>query len=360
MESLPQEIAVNILSRLPITTLINVKLVCRSWRNLVQDPLVGRMMLSYTATKNPCLILHSNNPTRNALYAVDFSADGENIEAVKNIRVPAFPEFHVTASCNGLLCLCDSLFSSRIYVYNPFTMDVAELPESMRHINQQVVVGFGFSSRDGDYKVVRIVGSYGPIARSSSVDILSLSNLTWKSLGETPCQIFDRPAQALVNERLHWPTWPINRNSSARLLLSFDLSDEQFREVPKPECGSLDQFNHHLLVLGGCLSASVYSGAGFFEIWVMKEYGVKESWIKEYAIDIPDQTFNNSGLRLARSYATVICLLKNEKILLDMIGSRDLVTFDTKSGTFSHLTFDGLPRGCETIGHVGSLLWIDS
>ncbi|KAE8654892.1 hypothetical protein F3Y22_tig00117034pilonHSYRG00100 [Hibiscus syriacus] len=37
---------------------------------------------------------------------------------------------------------------------------------------------------------------------------------------------------------------------------------------------------HHLMVLRGCLSASAYHNNEELEIWDMKEYGIKESWIK--------------------------------------------------------------------------------
>jgi hypothetical protein len=92
-------------------------------------------------------------------------------------------------------------------------MDVLALPDSAQYPNQQVVVGFGFSSMENDYKVVKIVyyshrGSIRPSGGNlpqSSVEILSLRSLTWRSLGEIPYQIFGkRPSQVLVNGRLNW------------------------------------------------------------------------------------------------------------------------------------------------------------
>ncbi|KAJ6883983.1 hypothetical protein NC652_031068 [Populus alba x Populus x berolinensis] len=351
MESLPREIAGDILSRVPVTSLVNVKFVCRSWRKLLQDSLLVFMLFLRTTKKDPCLLLHSVHPikqyvadfpsddsTPNQLYVADFSSDGDRIEVVKKIRVPTLPEFYVTASCNGLLCLRDSLHNSKLFIYNPFTLDVLGAP-----------------------RFCTVSESVGNDLPQSSVEILTLRSLTWRSLGEIPYQIFGkRPSQVLVNGRLNLATWPINRCSSARLIVSFDLSEEKFYEVPRPDCGSLDKFNHNLVVLGGCLSASVYRKDGYLEIWVMKEYNVKESWINLYNIDIMDQSFENSGLHLKRSYARVICLLKNGEILLEMTITRALLSFDPKSKTFKHLAFHGLPRWYETIVHVGSLHWIDT
>jgi hypothetical protein len=38
-------------------------------------------------------------------------------------------------------------------------------------------------------------------------------------------------------------------------IISFDFEDEQFREVPKPDCGGLERPNIDLVDLGGCLAA---------------------------------------------------------------------------------------------------------
>lgn len=70
----------------------------------------------------------------------------------------------------------------------------------------------------------------------------------------------------------------------ASLLISFDLATEQFQEVPKRDCCGLDRCLHNLMVLRGCLSASASHDNKQLEVWVMKEYGVKESWIKEFTI----------------------------------------------------------------------------
>ncbi|XWS31048.1 hypothetical protein CRYUN_Cryun23aG0043500 [Craigia yunnanensis] len=47
MERLPQEILLGILSRLPITSLVQSKLVCRAWRSLIQDPFLVSQHFSH-------------------------------------------------------------------------------------------------------------------------------------------------------------------------------------------------------------------------------------------------------------------------------------------------------------------------
>ncbi|KAK4845336.1 hypothetical protein QYF36_003739 [Acer negundo] len=157
---------------------------------------------------------------------------------------------------------------------------------------------------------------------------------------------------------------------SGYLIISFDFEDEQFREVPKPDYYGWPN-NMHLGDFGGCLAAvNYYSG---FEIWIMKEYDVKESWIKEFKFGkhVPRSLKEASWSYSAESFwlnskfyqniykSRVVGLLKNSKVLQEY-RCRDLVTYDPKDGTFKDLTFPGMPYWFEVIVHEGSLNWIDT
>ncbi|MBA0640291.1 hypothetical protein Goklo_023244 [Gossypium klotzschianum] len=384
METLPHEIIVDILSRLPITSLVQFKFVCKGWRALAQDPLLADMQLSWKApTTNPCLILHCDFPIRNQLYFVDLSVHNHDKDKVKRLYVPfqtSMPEFDVVGTCNGLLCLSDSLYNDALYVYNPFTMDFMELPKSRQYSDQEVVFGFGFHPKTKQYKVVKIVyyrntssSSYSRARRvvypQSDVQVFTLGTSAWRSLGKVAYQLIRRPSEALVNGRLHWVSRP-RRYYPARRLMSFDLEDEQFREVPKPDCGGLNRCNFHLCVLRGFLAAAVYGNYGKLEIWVMKDYNVKESWIKEFSIgaympkclkqnlvrDRPLKIWKNpSNGKVVR----LLCLLDNGEILLEY-KNRVLVSYDPKKGKFTDLVFQGIPHWFQTVVHAGSFNWINT
>uniref|UniRef100_A0A6N2K738 F-box associated beta-propeller type 1 domain-containing protein n=1 Tax=Salix viminalis TaxID=40686 RepID=A0A6N2K738_SALVM len=144
-----------------------------------------------------------------------------------------------------------------------------------------------------------------------------------------------RASETLVNGRLHWVSRPC-RNKLARRLVSFDLTDEQFREVPKPDCGGLNRCDYHLAVLRGCLSVAVCCNYRRLEIWVMKEYNEKGSWVKEYKIgaympkdlkqnlDRPLKIWKNAS---SRRVVRALCVLKNGEILVEY-KNRVLVSYD--------------------------------
>ncbi|KAM5564841.1 putative F-box protein [Rosa sericea] len=65
---------------------------------------------------------------------------------------------------------------------------------------------------------------------------------------------------------------------------SFNLESESFEQLPMPPC-CLDpqKARLNLGVYNGCLSITVRSSY-YIRLWVMKNYGVKESWTREVDI----------------------------------------------------------------------------
>lgn len=89
MDSVPREVALDILSRLPITSLMQCRFVSRSLQNLTCDQNLINLHLSRTAKNNTCLLFHGSFPFGYQLHFVEFS-DHNNKETVRKIRIP-FP-----------------------------------------------------------------------------------------------------------------------------------------------------------------------------------------------------------------------------------------------------------------------------
>lgn len=91
-----------------------------------------------------------------------------------------------------------------------------------------------------------------------------------------------RAAAALVNGSLHWMM--LDRDDVCRSfkVVCFDLADEKLKGMELPSSlETADKVSHFLGVLGGCLCALTVDRASVsrvVNVWVMKEYGVRESW----------------------------------------------------------------------------------
>ncbi|XP_009614007.2 F-box protein At3g07870-like [Nicotiana tomentosiformis] len=177
---------------------------------------------------------------------------------------------------------------------------------------EELVFEFAFHPITKEYKEIKIV--YYAILyhddpwllqiSTSEVQVFTLGGNSWRSIGEASYQINGSQGY-MLNRKMHWLT----RLGSChgrhdRLIVSFDLAKEVFGEVPKVDFNlDLRIGKFPLAVLRGCLAVSVtlpHQNGGGTEIWLMKEYNVKESWVKEYIIGAYTTTPNSVTQHLVR------------------------------------------------------------
>lgn len=374
---LPYEIAIDILSRLPITSLIRLSFTCRSLNSLSHDPNLVNTHLSRSSTnESSCLIFHSDYPIRNQLHFLQLSD-----QKVRRIDTPfavSMPEFSIIGSSNGLLCLINTLFPESIYLYNPFTRDHLDLPKDYDFQDQIIVYGFGFHPVANDYKVIKIayytnLRGLNPRynRQESRVQTYSLSKNMWENKGVVQYRLekWSSPG-VLVSGRLHWVSrWGKFNGRMGRTIISYDLSDDSFHTIANPGCvsGPFGRWaSCNLAALDGrlCAAVPVPPGHGAFDVWIMKEYGVSESWVKEYNVGVyyPVSMISRELERsfciwrnvLGKKLVRVLCVLRSGEVVLEYRGG-GLVCYDPESGSFKELVYPGMPRIYQTTVHVGSL-----
>ncbi|GLT51015.1 hypothetical protein SLA2020_244640 [Shorea laevis] len=189
-------------------------------------------------------------------------------------------------------------------------------------------------------------------------DTSEVGTTEWRNKGAPPPQLADGigPPEALVEGSLHWVTLVGMRGVGCIFgIISFDLADEVFEEIPHPPCRQLVSGGYSLSVLNGCLSAAGFVDAVHFDIWVMKQYRVKESWVKQLSFD---PSFPGGRpwpwLSFLRRFPKVICALKNGEILLQDNDS-SLVSYDPVEHRFKTLQMSGLPKHVQALPFLPSL-----
>nr|XP_009614118.1 F-box protein At3g07870-like [Nicotiana tomentosiformis] len=236
-DSLPQEIVVDIASRLPITSLVQFKFVCKSFYNLSHDLELVNLYLSRAVKNVPCIIFDLFN----RFYFLEFSDHGNEEAIVRKISTSfanSVPEFTVVGSCHVLLCVRDPVFHNALYVYNPVTSDYKKLHMSIDFVMEELIFGFGFSPVTKEYKVIKIAYIDHPWCCpgcTSEVQVFGLNGNSWRSIREAGYQIDPFSSQGIMlNGKMHWLTQlKMYYGRHDRLIVSFDLADELFAEVPK-------------------------------------------------------------------------------------------------------------------------------
>jgi hypothetical protein len=131
----------------------------------------------------------------------------------------------------------------------------------------------------------------------------------------------------LVSGALHWKASIIEgeekNRSDENIIVSFDVNSEKFRKLAVPDAlfyeSSLALFKGKLAVITyGC---SEQSGCFRFSIWVMREYGVFESWNKLFVGPLEGRAlcfaFTNYGSLLICRFNGQITKLKVKEVLID-------------------------------------------
>ncbi|KAI7752601.1 hypothetical protein M8C21_021820 [Ambrosia artemisiifolia] len=208
---LPENLILDVLSRLPVKTITQCKCVCKKWRHLVSDPYFVDLHLSRSP---PCLMFHQYiyYPIKILeLVEVEHKVDDDRVTLNHvrslNLHLSALGAPHQifeVGSVNGLICLYD--IGDATYLFNPVLEEYIILPKVLPHVS---TLGYGFGvSMAGDYKVIRVCVRT-PLSEEVTlqIEVYTLGTDRWRSLGPTPYNIrypglLD--SGVFVNGHLYW------------------------------------------------------------------------------------------------------------------------------------------------------------
>lgn len=287
---LPEEIIENIISRLPVKSLLRFTSVSKRWRSIIlfdthfanqfqrNKTLLTRRVLVYSAAidRRDYRLLESLDLETSSIRSLNFSFRQQ-------------PGYSATllGSCNGLVFIA---YHNVVFVYNPSTGFVKELP--LPDYSKKFwlgAYGAGYLPATDDYKVFGIYEPQG-MGDVRLCEMISLKDQIWRSIdGPEDCDIYERRG-TLVNEALQWVGTRVTDE-----IIAFDLAMEEFRKMKMPNFRQDGKHGNNFLgCLGGCLCllrcpAYEYSHSVDFDIWVMREYQVTESWIKLYHLRFTNQ-----------------------------------------------------------------------
>ncbi|XP_026447546.1 F-box/kelch-repeat protein At3g06240-like [Papaver somniferum] len=346
MSSIPEEIYLEILLRVPVQTTFVCKCVCKSWLALISSiDFVKRRLNITIQINNPKIMLkyHKLVPKSAVIYSANYDSLSSSMnEFVDDAVEMDYPMgfWKPIGTCDGLVCCISFELSFEgcirdvIFLWNPTTQEYKELPVSPNDSSDSkevAICGFGYDSKIDDYKVVKLlqyredfqVDRTDPSHGMSSVDVYTMGSNSWKSIGSVPytfpicCR-----SGALVNGALHWLGHSQAQDNSL-VVVSLNISEERFEDMQLPKQPS-DKNTEFISVgvLEGRLCVIVNVDDIRFEIWRMQDYGVRESWNICHVI---------TNERVMNDYYLMLVWFRNGEILFKIPS--DLVFYDPKNGT---------------------------
>ncbi|XP_057453980.1 F-box/kelch-repeat protein At3g06240-like [Lotus japonicus] len=339
---LPSEVITKILLGLPIKNIFICKSVCKGLNSRISNPDFAQMHVKHTPTG---FMLRTNDPDRLSRFvhlleyepemfqndggdSFCFCKDGFIEPECENhvifdhkfklpVHVPKLildnrdqtlnkggqslytayqPEnskFDVVNSCAGFLCLCDRN-KEYFVVCNPIIGEFIRLPKTTKTYRttiyrvDAIYTGFGFHDKTNQYKVVRILHKrriWREPKMIMTVEMHTLGTSTWRNVGDFDDNICELGFPTCVNEALHWICLDDNERSISR----FHFEHEKFDSLPFPQ-GSENGISGTRNITMGVLNECLYiCDSSFLDIpirmWIMKDYGVEESWTRAFSID---------------------------------------------------------------------------
>lgn len=186
---------------------------------------------------------------------------------------------------------------------------------------------FGFCAVTRQYKVLRFLETRG--MEGYNAELLTLGTHSWKRVGVALDSYYQAgPLGPFLYGSLHWYGGRSNR------LWAFYFSTERFLPLPTPdEFGDKPRFDRIecKIVPDSCLCFCCISHDDLqSEVWVMKEYGVKDSWVKQFVIRKGPWAL--PFVALAR--------MDDGKILLS--HQSNLGLYDPETGAYKRVEVDGI------------------
>ncbi|XP_038894348.1 F-box protein CPR1 [Benincasa hispida] len=358
MADIPLDLVVDIIWRLPAKALLRFRQVSKIWKRLIDcSNFVNLHMKKSIDSQVHChLIIRKNSD----LFSVDLDLFDPAVELIHPLMCYG-SRINIWGSCNGILCICN--VAEDIALWNPSTRKYRILPslpsERLRDGVLRFAIesyGFGFDSVHDDFKLLKIsqfIGLEDPLDFDSHVKVFSMRKFCWMPIESmTYILRYNTKMGVFVNSALHWV---VSRNlgmGSADLVVAFDLGTDKFQEIPLPELTD-SQCEIHVDVLGGCLCLLANFDRIRFEVWVMKEYGVKESWMKLLTVSQVDFVGSIKSVK-PLSYSKTGC-----KVLL-LHNRRKLIWYDLHTQKVHDAVIDGLPHSFDAETLVESLISVDT
>ncbi|KAJ9553812.1 hypothetical protein OSB04_017857 [Centaurea solstitialis] len=317
MENLPNDILLNILIRLPAKQLGQMRCVSKPWEFLLSQPSFVKSHL-HRSTNNlndEIFLVLPDGDYEDVFSVTAHFSRSPHLKVANFVKLPGIPSSALDkviffGSVNGLICFGFHTYHHSddfvIQIWNPSLSAVLTVPPcDCIHDLDFLHFRFGYDPKTDDYKLVKLMNcsqrSFGTPKDNVvslnryfitdaqdlvKVEVYSMRKGSWKLItNRLPSHVrVLSDAETICTDghdgHLHWFGNDFGVGSQ-KTIVSFDFGVESFGEIRLPDSKTkyhprrwlrLGVYNGKL-----CVTAmNVFK----YEVWVMNEYGVTDSWVK--------------------------------------------------------------------------------
>ncbi|XP_057432662.1 F-box/kelch-repeat protein At3g06240-like [Lotus japonicus] len=303
-KELPEELVVMILVRLPVKSVVRFRCISKGYNALTRGASFVTEHLSHSIakakSKSNFLVFHQINK----FFISQVSEDEQSSQPTLVDLKPPFIYLEnenniiVHAHSNGIIYL-ELMGVPRNpnpkILWNPATREVKflPLPPPTKHVHCNyfhMAHGFGVDPRTNDYKVVNIVVGAEFLLKEDerlSGQVYNLRSDSWKVVNVSVLARYIAKSMfnSYLNGAYHW----LAESGEVEFVLCFDMSDDVFWKMNLPQVTPEEKKKFYIrhsnvVVLNervGYVREYMRSEIRF-EIWMMNEYDVEESWVRMF------------------------------------------------------------------------------
>ncbi|XP_074301134.1 F-box protein CPR1-like [Silene latifolia] len=292
-------------------SLVRCRCVCKTFNTEISTPYFIRLNLQYTAAYNGNRLLILPVEKRGQSAVLGFNLDDRLSHESPLLVTPYL--VYIFGSCNGLL-LCYRACSHLLSLHNPINGNIKYIDIDKIDNSFFSSLGFRFDETHNDYKMVAIWENYDfsqDQQPERTVKVYSVMEDTWRiteyNYKIRVKDILDGCCSGVLigNSLLHWMFWCPLSNRRHRIGC-FDICSETWiSDVVLPDYyyNSTECWIYLLEIgeLDGRLCCSLENKIeSCFDVWVMEEYGVKDSWTMLLSIPVIDDSLLGGIVAVAR------------------------------------------------------------
>ncbi|RZR92344.1 hypothetical protein BHM03_00020617 [Ensete ventricosum] len=336
MAELPLDLLMKMLAWIPAKALLRLRCVCKCWYSITTDLFFVRLHLQQQqllpeVTSVFTFHRHFTNDSSllSRLDVVDAPWVAKHVAAWHKR-----PPLSVSLPCHGLFCLYHINMDFDVCLYNPTTRKSFSLPHNFTSGNiilSDFCLGYHPVSRQ--YKVIH---TFCTRSTPLVMEALTVGGSTWRkvevcnALGMLTLLNRGRPSASGIMY------WLGQKNLREEAILSLDLQNEIFTQVPFPDIEDQHESgNTSLIEMEGTIHFAIhwFSMVDWMDIWMLQESGAHRVWIHRFHLRLCAlPTGVSQSERLIRPPLPL--LINQGKILIS--DCRRLVYYDLASKDLQH------------------------
>lgn len=323
LPTLPFDILPEILCRLPVKLLGQIRCLCKFFNSLISDPKFAKKHLQLS-TKHHHLMVTSRNDLGEYVHCdspITSVFSTSTVVTQTQLCAPRYNYAFVLRSCDGIFCC--TLKPGSYFLWNPSIRKFKLLPpleNPRRSVSFSVCLGYDHFI--DNYKVI-------VVSFKNEVNVNTLGTDYWTTIEHIPYNYHILGPGIFVSGTVNW--FSMERSVSKHVILSLDLEKLSYQKLWLPDLAN-ENYSWTLAVVRDCLCVFESSDI-YWDVWIMKQYGNQESWTKLYTIP------NMQDHRGLEAYCALY-ISEDDQLLVQCVELEDerenemkLVVYDSKTGT---------------------------